>query len=87
MSNIPGTPNLLFVVDRDYYTCDSTEVVLDVSLENALTLREATIEFEFRAEAQCSCLPTGDIHENPCVYHDGTGFLEVSDFRVVGSRK
>jgi len=80
ISNVPGTPGF-YVVSQDFNSNDTTDVAIDVSLENALSFREVTIELSLQAEARCSCW------HNPCVFHDGTGFIEVRDFRVVGRRK
>jgi hypothetical protein len=82
LSNVPGTPNLNNVVQA-YAIHDTTTTPFDVSLENALSFREATVEL--RIEAACRCGHTGSGYSwDPLVYRQGSGFLEVSNFRIVG---
>ncbi len=84
-SNVPGTPDLR-VVYREFQSNDTTETAIDVSLENALGLREATVVITLDAKADCSVLR----HYGPpdwYSYGEGTGFVEVRDLRVTGKER
>ncbi len=75
-SNVPGTPGLSSVV-RQFCTNDTTVVPIDISLENALAFREATVELILDAGATCARW----IDDS---YHPGTGYVEVTGFGIVG---
>ncbi len=86
-SNVPGTPDLTYVVRRDYASVsDTTETPIDVSLENALGFHEATVEIDLDAKAACGewydSSPGGGYR-----YVPGAAILEVLDFRVTGRKE
>jgi len=76
-SNVPGTPDLQVVDETVRSPRPDGELAVDVSLENALTYGEATIQLQIDARAR-------GLVESGCVAE--TEF-QVRDFQIVATRR
>ncbi len=77
-SNVPNTPDLLRVIDEHFVAVSGLPTLIekdiDVSLENAIGYKEATIEIRINVNGGCGGYWLNDLS------------VEVGNFRIVGTK-